>query len=114
MMGYVTCFVGYGVFTVLRWLMPSTKANVAIATAVGAWFGVVAASLLFVGYYAAGGTGDASIGTVAAAMVGVHSLVGIGEAVISGLTIASVLAVRPDLVYGARDLKPDLELRVPA
>jgi cobalt/nickel transport system permease protein len=44
-------------------------------------------------------------------MVGIHVLIGIGEAVITGLTIGAVLAVRPDLVYGARDLLPELEIR---
>ena len=34
-------------------------------------------------------------------MVGVHALVGIGEAVLTGLTVGAVLAVRPDLVYKA-------------
>ena len=29
-------------------------------------------------------------------------LIGIGEALITGLVVGSVIAVRPDLVYGAR------------
>ena len=37
-------------------------------------------------------------------MVGVHVLIGIGEAVITALTVGSVVAVRPDLVYGARSV----------
>ena len=37
-------------------------------------------------------------------MVGVHVLIGIGEGVITAMAIASVLAVRPDLVWGAREL----------
>ena len=45
------------------------------------------------------------------AMVGVHVLIGIGEAVITGLTVAAVLAVRPDLVYGARAPDAATELR---
>ncbi len=35
-------------------------------------------------------------------MVTWHVLIGIGEAVITGLVVGSVIAVRPDLVYGAR------------
>jgi cobalt/nickel transport system permease protein len=46
-------------------------------------------------------------------MVGVHTLIGIGEAVITALTISAVLAVRPDLVYGARDVLQPLEIRIP-
>ncbi|MGH3391404.1 MAG: energy-coupling factor ABC transporter permease, partial [Actinomadura sp.] len=45
---------------------------------------------------------EVPLGTVAAAMIGVHVLIGIGEAVITMVTVSSVLAVRPDLVYGAR------------
>ena len=45
---------------------------------------------------------------VAIAMVGVHVLIGIGEATITGLTVGAVLSTRPDLVYGARDLRPAL------
>jgi cobalt/nickel transport system permease protein len=46
-------------------------------------------------------------------MVGVHVLVGIGEAVITFLAVASIIAVRPDLVYGARKVlaRRTLEVR---
>jgi cobalt/nickel transport system permease protein len=37
-------------------------------------------------------------------MVGVHVLIGIGEGIITGLVVGAVLASRPDLVVGARDL----------
>ena len=35
-------------------------------------------------------------------MVGVHMLIGIGEGIITFLAVGAILAVRPDLVYGAR------------
>ena len=37
-------------------------------------------------------------------MIGVHVLIGIGEGIITALAVGSVMAMRPDLVYGARDL----------
>jgi cobalt/nickel transport system permease protein len=43
-------------------------------------------------------------------MLGVHVLIGIGEALITALTVGAVVAVRPDLVYGAQDLVPDLTI----
>ena len=43
-------------------------------------------------------------------MGGVHTLIGIGEGVITALTVSVVLGVRPDLVYGARDLQAALTL----
>ena len=110
-MGYVTCFVCYGVFLLLRKVLPATRAGVTTSAAVADWFGVFASALVFVLYYAIGGAGDAPVTTVAAAMVGTHALVGIGEAVMTGLTVGAVLGMRPDLVYGAQDLRPVLALR---
>jgi cobalt/nickel transport system permease protein len=69
----------------------------------------VLASVAFVVEYAIGGT-DAPVGTVFAAMVGVHTLIGIGEGIITTLTVGVVLGVRPDLVYGAADLQTPLVL----
>jgi ABC-type Co2+ transport system permease subunit len=60
------------------------------------------ASMVFVALYAAGGTVDIPLGQLSTAMVGVHTLIGIGEAAITFLAVGSIVAVRPDLVYGAR------------
>lgn len=110
LMGYTTCFGGYGIFLLIRKLLPKKRSSVVAASAIAAWCGVVLASMVFTLYYAIGGTGGAPVGTVAVAMIGVHMLIGIGEAVISALTVGAVLSTRPDLVYGARDLRPALTL----
>ncbi len=114
LMGYTTCFGGYGIFVLIRKLLPRKKSSVVAASAIAAWCGVVLASLVFTLYYAVGGTGGAAVGTVAVAMIGVHMLIGVGEAVITALTVGAVLGTRPDLVYGARDLRPALTMRAPA
>jgi cobalt/nickel transport system permease protein len=44
-------------------------------------------------------------------MLGWHTLIGIGEAVITALTVSAVVVVRPDLAYAARGLEPTLRLR---
>ena len=46
-------------------------------------------------------------------MLGVHTLIGLGEAAITFLAVGSIVAVRPDLVYGARRVLAtrSLELR---
>jgi ABC-type Co2+ transport system permease subunit len=44
-------------------------------------------------------------------MVGTHILIGIGEAIITGLTVSSVLASRSDLVYGWKNDVQKLEIR---
>jgi cobalt/nickel transport system permease protein len=58
--------------------------------------------LAFVAEYAIGGTAPVSLAAVAAAMGGIHVLIGIGEGVITGLVVAAVLASRPDIVVGVR------------
>ena len=77
---------------------------------------VPVAALFFVGLYAVGGTVDIPLASLTAAMVGVHTLIGIGEAVITFLAVGSIAAVRPDLVYGARRVlaAASLELRTAA
>lgn len=113
LMGIVTVVVGYAVFrTVIRWT-PSTARSVSAAAFLAALVSVPVAATAFVGLYEIGGTADIPLNSLLAAMVGWHVLIGIGEAVITGLTVSSVLAVRPDLVYGARGMltKNALQLR---
>jgi cobalamin biosynthesis protein CbiM len=109
-MSLVTAFAGYLLFLLLRRILPRTPSSVVLASGIAAGVGVVLASFAFTLEYAIGGTGGASVSTVAAAMLGVHALIGIGEGIITGLTVSSVLAVRPDLVYGARDLVPAMRI----
>ena len=109
-MALVTAWGGYAIFLLLRLGLPATRTSVAAAAGVAAGLSVVLASIAFVVEYAIGGTGGAPVGTVLAAMAGVHTLIGIGEGIISALTVTAVLAVRPDLVYGAADLKAPLVL----
>lgn len=110
-MSLVTVVVGYLVFRVAVKALPHAKASVVGSAFLAALISVPVSSLAFVGMYALGGTTDVSLGAVATAMVGVHILIGIGEAIITALTVGSIVAVRPDLVYGARDISPELELR---
>lgn len=88
---------GYGLFKVLYRFMPSSK-GFATAIAVAAWFSVVLASSSCAVELALSGT--ARFGSVFAAMVGVHALIGIGEALITTLVVEFVVKARPDLVYG--------------
>jgi cobalt/nickel transport system permease protein len=109
-MALVTAWGGYAVFLLLRRALPATKTSVTVSAGVAAGISVVLASLAFVVEYAIGGNGGASVGTVFAVMVGVHTLIGIGEGIITALTVGVVLGVRPDLVYGAADLQTPLVL----
>lgn len=104
-MALVTAFGGYAAFLLLRAVLPKRAGSVAVASGVAAGVGVVLASLAFTAEYALGGAGGASAGTVATAMVGVHALIGIGEGIITAMTVSAVLASRPDLVHGAAGLE---------
>lgn len=111
-MAIVTTVVAYAVFRGLVKVLPRTRRSVTVASFVAALVSVPAAALAFTFLYWIGGTTDIAIGKVATAMIGVHVLIGIGEAAITALTVGAVIAVRPDLVYGARGLKERLKLRV--
>lgn len=102
---------GYAAFVLIRAVLPKTRPMVVTASGIAAFLSVVMASMAFFIEYAIGGVGDVSLRAVFAAMVGIHALIGIGEAAITALTVSAVLAVRPDLAYGARDLLLPLELR---
>jgi cobalt/nickel transport system permease protein len=111
-MAIVTTVVAYALFRGLVKVLPRTRRSVTVASFVAALVSVPAAALAFTVLYWIGGTTDVAIGKVATAMIGVHVLIGIGEAVITALTVGAVIAVRPDLVYGARGLRQRLKLRV--
>jgi cobalt/nickel transport system permease protein len=106
-MALVTAFGGYAVFVLARRVMSRTPSSVVAAAGTAAAVSVVLSALAFTLEYAVGGTGTASVATVAGAMVGVHVLIGVGEGVITALVVGAVLATRPDVVWGARDLAID-------
>ncbi|GGU90178.1 hypothetical protein GCM10010260_25680 [Streptomyces filipinensis] len=111
-MAITTTVVSYAVFRALLAVLPRKRRSVTVASFVAALVSVPAAAVVFTLLYAVGGTTDVSLGKVATAMIGVHVLIGVGEAVITALTVSAVIAVRPDLVHGARGLRQRLKLRV--
>jgi cobalt/nickel transport system permease protein len=112
LMAVVGVVVGWLVFRGLQRLLPKRLGLVPVLAGVGALVSVPVAALLFVALYAVGGTAPVPLGGLAAAMLGWHTLIGIGEAVITGLVVASVIAIRPDLVYGARPVLRERELEI--
>jgi cobalt/nickel transport system permease protein len=72
------------------------RAGVVFGAALAAWVSVVAASLFCALELAL--SGRAPISIVVPAMVGVHSVIGIGEALVTGFFVGFLLNTRPDLV----------------
>jgi cobalt/nickel transport system permease protein len=77
-------------------ILPHTKAAFLGTVGVVAWLAVmVGATATSVEL---GISGTVPLGTVLPAMLGVHAVIGIGEAVITVAAVAAILASRPDLV----------------
>jgi cobalt/nickel transport system permease protein len=93
---------GYLLIAGLLRVLPKTPGGVAATTFIASVVSVVVASQGFVLQYWMGGTTELSLGTIAVAMGGVHTLIGIGEGLIAATTVATVARVRPDLVYALR------------
>lgn len=103
-MAIVPAFGGYAIFAGLRRLLPANATGVVVATALASGLSVVLAAMAFSIQWLLGATVPIPFDTVFGAMVGVHLLIGVGEGVLSGLAVGAVLAARPDLVYGVRDM----------
>ena len=112
LMGVVTVATGWLVFRALQAVLPKRVSSVPPAAGIAAFVSVPVAALAFVGLYSIGGTADLSLSTLATAMVGVHTLIGVGEGLITALAVGSIVAVRPDLVHGARRVLATRELEV--
>ncbi|WP_181407453.1 energy-coupling factor ABC transporter permease [Nocardioides sambongensis] len=104
LMAFVGVFVGYAVFRLVLAVLPQRLPSVPIAAAIGALISVPAAATVFTLLFAIGGTADIATAKVLTAMLGWHTVIGLGEAVITGLVVSAVVASRPDLVYGARGI----------
>ena len=116
LMALVGVGAGWLVFVGIRAVLPTRLTLVAPAAAIAALVSVPVAALGFSLLFAVGGTAPVATDKVLTAMLSWHTVIGVGEAVITALVVASVVGVRPDLVYGARPaLKArTLEIREPA
>lgn len=106
-LGFIGAIVGYGIYRVVLRLLGNRSGAVRLAAGIAAFLSVPVAALGFVLQFAIGGTADVSLGAVAAAMVGTHLLIGIGEGILTALVVGAVMSSRPDLVYGARQYVGD-------
>jgi cobalt/nickel transport system permease protein len=113
-MALIGTAAGYLIALALRPLAAKGRAGLLVVGFVAAFFNTVIASLGFVLEFAIGGDAAFSLGGVAGTMVGLHVLIGVGEGVITAVTVVAVARVRPDLVHLLRGTAAPLELRSPA
>ena len=107
----VGVWVGYGVFLLGKKILPKNKPSITTAAAIAAFISVPAAVMGFLLQYAIGANSTFSLTAVFTGMMSTHVLIGIGEAVITAFSVTAVMASRPDLVYGYRGTKAQLEIR---
>ncbi|HEY8341083.1 MAG TPA: energy-coupling factor ABC transporter permease [Egibacteraceae bacterium] len=103
LMGVVAGIGGHYLFRGLARVLPRSRGGFLAATAVTAWATVVIASLVCALLIWLGGPFGPEVVPV---MLGLHALIGVGEAVITTAVVGAVVAARPDLVANA-DLLPD-------
>ncbi len=94
-MALVGSLVGFCCYRVLCGAKPSPTRRVA-AVAFASWCATMAAAASCAGQLALSDTARLSV--VLPAMLGVHALIGIGEAVITAIVLAAVLRFRPELL----------------
>ncbi len=105
-MGLIGAVGGYAIYAPIRRAIAGPKGTL-IAAMVAAWFSVLLASGAFAIELAASGRRGDFL-QVLSWMALVHSLIGIGEALITGIVVRFVLLRRPDLLEpeGGFTLKP--------
>lgn len=102
-MALIGGLLGYLLFRAILRVMPQRSSSVPWAAAIAAALSVPMAAAGFVLQFAVGSNIDnLSMSAVLTAMLGVHALIGLGEAAITFLTVGLVMRSRPDLVHGAR------------
>jgi len=92
-MGVLTAIIGYGLYRAV--LQRSRGVRLTVA-GVAAWLAVVAAALLTSLQLWLSGTSQLQV--VVPPMLGVHVLIGLGEAVITVAALAFIMQARPDLL----------------
>lgn len=95
---------GYAVASVVRRFFRNQRVGTIVGAVVASWVTVVAASALFcLEFRLSHSPQEFQFRNLFALMVAIHSLIGIGEALITGGVVAYVLAQRPDLVLASGD-----------
>jgi cobalt/nickel transport system permease protein len=95
-MGVLGALVTGGLMLAARRLLPRRRAVLLGIAGAGAWLAVMAGAAGTSASLALSGT--IPLGTVLPAMLAVHALIGIGEAVITVAALSALMATRPDLL----------------
>ena len=93
-MGVIPVIISYGLFR----MVAQRSKNIKLATAgLAAWLSVMGAALvtaLLLGF-----SGTSSFRVVVPAMLGIHAVIGLGEALITAAALSFIMRARPQLVH---------------
>jgi len=99
-MGVIGSLGGYAVYSAIRRLLGNGLSGTIAGAVTASWLSVMAAAALFcVEFRFSHYTTDDNFTNIFTLMVSIHSLIGIGEALITGVVVSFVLSQRPDLVF---------------
>jgi len=99
-MGVIGGLVVGGVMVAARRVLPASRTTTLAIAGAGAWLAVMAGAAATA--VELGISGTVPLGTVLPAMLGVHAVIGAGEAIITVAAVSAVLATRPDVLPARR------------
>jgi cobalt/nickel transport system permease protein len=95
-MGVIGALVVGGLMVGAQRVLPPRRGAFLAVAGAGAWLAVMAGATATALELAISGT--VPLGTVLPAMLGVHAVIGVGEAVITVAAVSAVMSTRPDVV----------------
>lgn len=95
-MGAVAGAGCYYVYVFLKRFLPKTKAGFLASAAIAAWFSIVLSSACCA--VELGLSGKLPLGVALPLMVGIHSVIGLGEAAVTVGVLTVLMEARPDLI----------------
>lgn len=98
LMAVTAVLVAHGVQTLVALRIKDRLWAATLGSGLGALASVPAAALVFCALYAVGGAVPVPVGLLTGTMLGVHAVIGIGEALITALVVRTIVSLRPDLV----------------
>jgi cobalt/nickel transport system permease protein len=99
-MAVVGSMGGYAVYAAIRRLLGGGQRGTVAGVVIASWLSVMAAALLFcIEFRLSWLAEDYNFANIFTLMVTLHSVIGVGEALITGTAIGFVLSQRPELLY---------------
>ncbi len=97
-MGVVGSIGGYAIYSTIRHFLGNTPKSIVIGSVIASWLTVMASAALFcIEFSFSFQNTEYDFSRLFTLMITFHSLIGIGESIITGLLVSYILKQRPDL-----------------